>query len=601
MQTKLSTLQKREEINPSFKWNLEKIYKSKTEWEKDIQQVKLYMKEILLFKGTLKDNSSNLLNCLKKYDSLLSLADKIYVYARMKKDENNENAPSLELSQKAELLVTEVLASVSFITPEIISIPNDIIEDFLSKNDDLRLYKTYLNEISRQKNHILTEKEEALLSLANDVTNISKNTFSMFNNADIKFPFINDENGNKIELTKGRYISLMESKNRNVRKVVFKNLYKAYSSNKNTLASLLFGNIKCKRFYSTARKYNSSLESSLFKDNVGVEIYDNLIDTVSNNIHLLTRYLKLRKKALKLKELHMYDLYVPLFPDISANIEFDQAKTMVREGLAPLGKDYCEHLDEAFSNNWIDVYENKGKTSGAYSWGCYLSDPYVLLNYQGKLNDVFTLAHEMGHAMHSYYTNKNQPYIYSEYKIFVAEVASTVNESLMTSYLLQKSSNKNERAFILNHFLEEFRGTIFRQTMFAEFEKIIHKRVEQSESLSCDVLSDIYYNLNKKYYGEVVNIDREISLEWSRIPHFYNSFYVYKYATGMSSALSLSKNILSGNNKSLNNYLQFLKSGSSQYPLDLLRNAGVDLSTRAPIEDGFKIFEKHLNELEECL
>lgn len=601
MDEKTSRLQKRNEIDDKFKWNLDKIYSGKEEWQKDFAKVKEDTKEILSLKGTLEQSPESLLACLKKSDKLFSLLDKVFVYARMKRDEDNTDPLPQELAEKASLLITEVVSSISFITPEILSIPQEKLEKFLNESPDLALYSIHLKELLRQKKHVLSEREEELLGLANDISSNPKSIFTMYNNADIKFPFVTDEDGNKVELTKGRYISFLESKNRDVRKNAFKAMYKTYTAHKNTIASMLSGNVKCDKFYATARKYDSCLHSALDSDNVKTDVYDTLIETVNKNLPLLERYLNVRKKAMGLKKLNMYDLFVPLFPDPTKNIPYEKAVETVKEALTPLGSEYGNILKTAFTEGWVDVYENQGKTSGAYSWGCYLSHPYVLLNYQGKLNDSFTLAHEMGHALHSYHTNTTQPYIYSEYKIFVAEVASTVNESLLTAHLLKKSTNKTERAYILNHFLEEFRGTIFRQTMFAEFEKIIHNRIETGETLGADVLCEIYYGLNKKYYGNAVDVDKEIAMEWARIPHFYNSFYVYKYATGMSCALSLSNQILNDGKSAVDRYLNFLKSGSSDYPLELLKKAGVDLFTPAPIVDAFKIFEENLKNLEDSL
>jgi oligoendopeptidase F len=370
---------------------------------------------------------------------------------------------------------------------------------------------------------------------------------------------------------------------------------------KNTLAAALTANVKKNRFYSTVRKYPSSLAASLDNDNISTDVYNNLIDTVNKNLPLLDRYLKLRKKALKLDELHMYDLYVPMIEEFDKNIPYEEGKSLVLEGLQPMGEEYIGYLKKGMNSSWIDVYENEGKTSGAYAWGAYKTHPYVLLNYQDKINDVFTIAHEMGHALHSYYTNMTQPYVYSEYKIFVAEVASTVNESLLMRYLLPRAQSKQEKAYLLNHYLEEFRGTVFRQTMFAEFEKIIHEKVEQGEALNSQELGDIYYELNKKYFGETVEVDKDIAMEWSRIPHFYSSFYVYKYATGFSAATAIAEKILTEGKPAVDKYLQFLKGGGSNYPLELLKIAGVDLSTPQPVQDALNVFEKTLDELEELL
>ena len=423
----------------------------------------------------------------------------------------------------------------------------------------------------------------------------------MFNNADIKFPFVKDEDGEEVEVTKGRYIKFLESKDRRVRADAFQALYSSYTNSRNTLSSMLLSNVKKNKFYSSVRKYGSALESSLDSDNISTDVYDNLIKTVNDNLHLMQRYLKLRKKALKLDELHMYDLYVPIVDQPKKNILYGDAMKMVENGLNPLGEEYLGYLKQGFNSGWIDIFENEGKTSGAYSWGAYKTHPYVLLNYQGTINDVFTLAHEMGHALHSFYTNKTQPYIYSEYRIFVAEVASTLNEALLMHHLLQETQDKQEKAYLLNHHLEEFRGTIFRQVMFAEFEKVVHEKVEHGEALTTDALCSIYRDLNTRYFGSEVVIDEDISIEWARIPHFYNSFYVYKYATGFSAAISLANQILTEGKPAVDRYINFLSSGGSDYPLELLKKAGVDLSTPKPVQDALNEFKKTLEELEKLI
>lgn len=594
-------LPKREDIDQAYKWKLEDIYAEDHIWEEDLKRVKQLSEEIVKYKGHLGESSDKLLQCLSLCDELLSLNDKVFVYARMRRDENNANPVYQAFTDKVMALSTEVYAAVSFITPEIISIGENILKDFIDKNPGLKIYKQAIDGILRQKQHVLPEKEEELLALFSEVAHAPADIFSMYNNADIKFPEITDEDGNKIELTKGRYIKFLESKDRRVREDAFNTLYDTYSKQKNTLATTLVSNVKKNKLFASIRKYGSSLEASLDSDNIAVDVYDKLIETVNNNLNLMHRYLKLRKRALKLDELHMYDLYVPIVEEPKRTIPYEEALDTVTKGLAPLGKEYLDNLENAFGAGWIDVYENQGKTSGAYSWGAYLTHPYVLLNYQGTINDVFTIAHEMGHALHSFYTNKKQPYVYSEYKIFVAEVASTVNESLLMKYLLENARSKGEKAYLLNMNLESFRGTLFRQVMFAEFEKIIHAKAEAGESLTTEDLCAIYYDLNRKYFGDEVVIDKAIEMEWARIPHFYTSFYVYKYATGFSAAASLSRQILNEGNNAVARYIDFLSSGSSDYPLELLKKAGVDLSTPKPVEDAMKLFEKSLNELEELI
>lgn len=596
-----SSLPKRDEIAPEFKWKLEDIYDSDTKWEEDFKKVKSLSSGIVKLKGHLGESADKLLECLKLSDELLLTNDRVFVYARMRRDENNANPVYQALTDRAMALSTETYAAVSFIVPEIISIPENKIKDFINSSNDLKLYQQYINEILRQKKHILSEREEEILALSAEIAHAPHDIFTMFNNADIKFPSIKDEDSEEVEVTKGRYIKFLESKDRRVRQDAFHALYSSYIKHRNTLASTLTSNIKKNRFYASIRKYDSSLEASLDSDNISVNVYDNLIETIDKNLPLLHRYLKLRKKALKLDELHMYDLYVPIVEQPKTHISYKEALEIVEKGLHPLGSTYIGNLQQGIKSGWIDVYETEGKTSGAYSWGAYKTHPYVLLNYQGTINDVFTIAHEMGHALHSFYTNKTQPYIYSEYKIFVAEVASTVNESLLMRHMLESTSDKNEKAYLLNHYLEEFRGTVFRQVMFAEFEKITHAKIEQGEALTTQAFSDIYRDLNKKYYGSEVVVDEDIATEWARIPHFYTSFYVYKYATGFSAATSLSQQILKEGQPAVDRYINFLSSGSSDYPLELLKKAGVDLSTPKPVQDALDVFNDILGQLEQLI
>jgi oligoendopeptidase F len=600
-ENKSKALPKRDEIDSVCKWRLEDIYTGNADWEEDYKKVKALSEEMGNLKGTLGQSADNLLHCFKLCDDMLSINDKVFVYARMRRDEDNANSTYQAYTDRAMALSTSTYAAISFIVPEIISIPEETLYGYINSNNELKVYKQFIDETLRQKKHILSDKEEQLLAMSADISHAAADIFGMFNNADIKFPFIKDEDGEEVEVTKGRYVKFLESKDRKVREDAFHAVYNTYGKMKNTLATSYSSNVKKNKFYATVRKYNSALESSLDSDNITTDVYDSLIATVDKNLHLLQRYLKLRKKALKLDELHMYDLYVPIVEESKKNISYEEALKLVEAGLHPLGEEYLSYLRRGFTSSWIDVYENEGKTSGAYSWGAYKTHPYVLLNYQGTTNDVFTLAHEMGHALHSFYTNKTQPYIYSEYKIFVAEVASTLNESLLMHHLLKTTENKAEKAYLLNHYLEEFRGTLFRQVMFAEFEKITHAKVEQGEALTVQELSSIYKGLNDKYFGSEVNIDKDIEMEWARIPHFYRSFYVYKYATGFSAAISLSKQILTEGQPAVDRYLRFLSSGGSDYPLELLKKAGVDLSTPQPVQDALNEFEEVLSELEQLL
>ncbi len=593
-----NALPQRNEIEEKYKWKLEDIYSSDSQWEQDFDKVRRMTGEIAKYKGTLADNISRLIQCLEFSDEVLSLNDKLFAYARMRRDENNAESRYQALTDRAMTLSTEVYAAVSFIVPEIISIDEELLKNSINNNDEFSIYRQYISELIRQKKHILSDREEQLLALSAEMANAPSDIFTMFNNADIKFGFIKDESGNEVEVTKGRYSKFMESHDRRVREDAFHALYKSYSEMKNTLASALSNELKVSKFYATVRKYDSSLNSSLDADNVPTAVYDNLIATVDRGLPVLHRYLELRKRALKLDELHMYDLYVPIVDEPKKHIPYEDAVKKVVDALSPLGGKYIEDLKKGFESGWVDVYESQGKTSGAYSWGSHLTHPYVLLNYQGTINDVFTLAHEMGHSMHSYYTNLKQPYIYSEYKIFVAEVASTVNEALLNDYMLKNASSKREKAYLLNHYLDEFRGTLFRQTMFAEFEKITHDMLQNGQALTADEFCNIYRKLNEKYFMPEVVVDKEIDMEWARIPHFYSSFYVYKYATGISAAVSLSQQILKDGTPAVERYLNFLGSGSSDYPLELLKKAGVDLTEPKPIEDAIKVFESILDELE---
>ncbi|PYG85012.1 oligoendopeptidase F [Ruminiclostridium sufflavum DSM 19573] len=594
-------LPKREAIASKFKWKLEDIYSDISLWEKDFKKVKGIAVQISGFKGKLADSPEMLLDCLKMSDEVLSLNDKVFVFARMKRDEDNGNSTYQALTDRASTLATEVFAAVSFIVPEMLDIPEDKLLSYTEANSGLSVYLFTIQENIRQKGHILSDNEEHILALSAEISDAAGDIFTMYNNADIKFPYIKDEDGEEVEVTKGRYVAFLESKDRRIREDAFNAVYSTYKKMKNTLAAMLTSNVKKNRFYAMVRKYPSAIGASLDNDNVSVSLYDNLIETINKKLTLQDRYLKLRKKVLKLEKLHMFDLYVPMVEEFDRKIPYEEAKAIVLEALKPLGEEYVEFLQKGMDSGWIDVYENQGKTSGAYAWGTFKTHPYVLLNYQDTINDVFTLAHEMGHALHSYYTNMTQPYVYSEYKIFVAEVASTVNESLLMRYLLPRAKSKQEKAYLLNHYLEEFRGTVFRQTMFAEFEKTIHEKVEQGEALNAQELCDIYYGLNKKYFGAAVEVDEDIAMEWSRIPHFYSSFYVYKYATGFSAATAIAEKILTEGEPAVNKYLEFLKSGGSNYPIELLKIAGVDLSSPQPVQDALNVFEKTLDELEELL
>lgn len=592
-------LPKRSEISNEHKWRLEDIYRSDQEWEQDFHKVKNLIEQVQTKQGTLSQSGKHLLETLTLQDELASLLDRICSYAKMRRDEDNGNATYQALMERASAIKTQACRAISYIQPEILSIPASDLALLQKSEAGLAGYRFFLEEIIRLKAHTLSAKEEAILAQVSAISQAPSSIFAMLHNADIRFPPIKNEQGEAIEVTMGRYIQFMECRDRRVRRDAYEALHSTIGLYRNTIAATLASSIKRDVFYARVRKFDSALQSSLFADNIDPSVYDNLVATIREHLPLMHRYVSLRKRLLGLDELHMYDMYVPMVKEVQLGIPYDEAVSIIKESLQPLGSDYAQVLHEGFSSGWIDVYENQGKTSGAYCGGCYATHPYVLMNYQDNLNSMFTLAHEMGHALHKYYSNKNQPYRYANYRIFVAEVASTVNEALLMQYLLDKTTEKDKRIYLLNYYLEQFRGTMFRQTMFAEFEKIIHAKAEAGEALTADTLSDIYRKLLAEYHGEELVMDSGVDLEWARIPHFYNNFYVYKYATGFSAATSLSKQILEEGQSAVDRYMAFLKSGSSDYPLNLLRKAGVDLNTEQPIIDALRVFESLLREMEE--
>ncbi len=600
-QQKTKKLPLRSEIPAEYTWRLEDIFASDEAWEQEFQQIKSMIPKLATFKGKLGKSADNLLKALEYQDEISMRLGKLYTYARMRYDQDTTNSFYQALNDRATSLYTEVSSAMSYIVPEILSVSEDKINRFLSENSKLKLYEHALDELNRKRPHVLSEKEESLLSQAADVMRTSSHTFGMLNNADLKFPTIIDEEGDEVEVTHGRYIHFLESRNRRVRKDAFKAVYETYEKYKNTLSSTLSGAVKKNNFYARIRKYESARQAALSSNHIPESVYDQLVNTINEHLPLLHRYVSIRKRALKLDELHMYDLYVPLVEDAQIKVTFDEAKDILLEGLKPLGNEYLGILKEAFQNRWIDVYENKGKRSGAYSSGTYGTNPYILMNWQDNMDNLFTLAHELGHSVHSYYTRKTQPYVYGDYTIFVAEVASTCNEAILNDYLLKYTDDKKQKLYLINHYLESFRGTVFRQTMFAEFEHLIHKKAQEGEALTPDLLTSLYYDLNKKYFGDDVYIDREIGMEWARVPHFYYNYYVYQYATGFSAAAALSKQILEEGQPAVDRYIDFLKAGSSDYPIEVLKKAGVDMTSPEPIRQALKVFEQKLDEIENLL
>ncbi len=600
-QAAVKKLPARNEIDPKDTWRLEDIFPTDEAWEKEFNQIKEALPQIGEYKGKLGESADVLYDALTYQDSVMERLGKLYTYAHMRYDQDTTNSFYQGLNDRATTLYTQASSISSYIVPEILAIEEEKLKSFLNEKKELKLYEHSLNEINRERPHVLSAEQEALLAEASEVLGSSSNTFGMLNNADLTFPAIKDENGNEVEITHGRYIRFLESEDRRVREDAFKAVYKTYGDFKNTFASTLSGAVKKDNFRARIRNYESARHSALSSNNIPEEVYDNLVSTINEHLDLLQRYVKLRKKVLNLDEVHMYDLYTPLVKDTKMEVTYEEAKDYLLKGLEPLGEEYVSVLKDGFENRWVDVHENKGKRSGAYSSGTYGTNPYILMNWQNNVNDLFTLAHEFGHSMHSYYTRKTQPYPYGDYSIFVAEVASTCNEALLNDYLLKTIDDEKKRLYLLNHFLEGFRGTVFRQTMFAEFEHLIHKKAQDGEPLTPELLTKTYYDLNKKYFGDDIVVDEEIGLEWARIPHFYYNYYVYQYATGYSAATALSKQILEEGEPAVERYLNYLKAGSSDYPIEVLKKAGVDMTSKEPIEEALKVFEEKLNEMEELL
>jgi len=591
----------RDEVPAEFKWRLEEIYRDDQAWETDFTRLQAMKDQAGTWQGRLGESADQLLHCLEFQDTLGMLLDKIYVYAQMRQDEDNARPLYQGMKNRAESLAVGVGEALAYVQPEILALPPDRLAGYLAAEPGLRLYRIYLEEITRMRPHTLTAREEELVAMTGEMGGSPRNIFKMLNDADMVFPEIRDGDGDLIRLTHGNYVKLMESRVRQVRQDAFQAMYSTYTRQKNTCAALYNASVKKDVFYSRVHRYPSALAASLDEDNVPLAVYDGLITAVRGRLDLMDRYIQLRKKVLALPELHLYDIYVPLVAETERQIPYPEAVATVQAGLAALGEEYGRDLARGFQSGWVDVLENEGKTSGAYSWGAYGTHPYVLMNYQGTLDHVFTLAHEMGHSLHSYYSWQKQPYVYSGYKIFVAEVASTVNEILLTRHLMATAPDREQKLYIINHFLEEFRGTVFRQTMFAEFEKEIHEAAEGGEPLTAESISALYYRLNRDYYGSNVVLDPEIAMEWARIPHFYNAFYVYKYATGFSAASALAKGILEEGRPAVDRYREFLAGGSSDYPIELLKKAGVDMTTPEPVNRALDVFAEMLTEMEKIL
>ena len=589
-------MKKRSEADISYTWKLEDMMPDNQTWEALFEKTAAQVKRYGDFKDTLAESAETLYRCLKFDDEISLDIERLYVYARMRSDEDTAEQSYQDMFGRAQSLSFEAAERSSFIVPEILEMDPSLLASYMESENGIGLYRRLMERILGKREHTLSGPMEELLAQSYDATQGASQIFNMFNNADVKFPSITGEHGQEVPITHGNYISLMEHKDRRIRRDAFLGLYSVYRQFRNTLAAAFSANVKQAVFYAKARNYASSRQHSLAENEVPELVYDNLVAAVRKNLPLLHRYVRVRKETLGLDDIHMYDLYVPMVAEFDRTYTYEEAKAIVTEGLAPLGEEYGKILREGFENRWVDVYENEGKRSGAYSWGVYGSHPYVLMNFHGTLNDVFTLAHEMGHSIHSYYSDAAQPYVYAGYKIFVAEVASTCNEALLIRHLLNRTEETQEKRYLINHFLESFRGTLFRQTMFAEFEAAAHRKAQEGETLTASALGELYHKLNEDYFGPEMVVDPEIDYEWERIPHFYTPFYVYQYATGFSAAVAISSRILSGDETALAGYKKFLQGGCSLPPIDLLKLCGVDMSTTKPVDEALKVFGELLEE-----
>ena len=590
----------RSEADPKYTWALEDVYANNDLWKADLEKARALPEQLAAYKGHLGGSAQKLLAFLQLGDSISVLFDALYEYAQRRSDEDTANSLYQGMTSQAMSAMVAVDAASSFETPELLAIPDDTLEQFYKDEPALETYRLALTRIRNKRAHILSDAEEKLLASAGEMSQAPDSVYSVFADADLKFPAATDKDGKSHPVTHGTYIPLMHSADRVLRKSAFESLYSVYGQFRNTAAALLSAQVKQLKFYADARKYDSTLQASLDGNYVPTEVYTNLISAVHENMAPMYRYVDLRRKLLGVDELHMYDLYTPIVSDVDVDIPYEEAKQTVYDALACMGDDYRAILKEGFDNRWIDVYENVGKCSGAYSAGLR-KHPYVLLNYSGTLDSMFTLAHEMGHAIHSYLSNKHQPVAYSNYSIFVAEVASTCNEALLMQHLLKTTKDKKRRAYLINYFLEQFRTTLYRQTMFAEFELEINRRNERGESLTAESLNALYHELNHQYFGDGIVIDKEIDLEWARIPHFYYDYYVYQYATGYSAAIALSRRILKECAPAVRDYIQFLSGGCSTDPISLLRGAGVDMASTTPIHEALQLFDELITEMEQLM
>lgn len=595
-----SQVKRREDIQENFKWDIDKVYSNVDQWSKDFEALKEEAKELKGFQGKL-NSAKNIVEFLKLEEEISRKFEKLLIYAFLKNDEDTTKSECQALKTKIQVFSAELGSYVAFFQPEIIELPEGMVEKFINENDDLKLYRFRLEDILSNKPHVLSQKEESLLAAVSDCLDAPGNIYTMFTNADLTFPEIKDEDGNTVELTESSFSKYRVSKDRRVREESFNALFGTYEKFKTTIATSLTASIKNFSFIAKTKNFNSSLEMALNPEKIPTEVYTNLVDVINKNLDLLHRYVSLKKKLLGLDEIHMYDLYVPVIDVPKMHIEYDEAVRTIKEGIGALGDEYLNIFQEGIDNRWVDVFENKGKKNGAYSWGSYDTMPYILLNYDYQYDGMSTLAHEMGHSMHSYYSRKNQPYTYANYSLFCAEVASTVNECLLINYLINKEEDKQKRLFYINQQLEQIRSTVFRQTMFAEFELRTHEAIDAGHPLTSEDLNKLYYDINKKYYGPEIVADNLIGIEWARIPHFYRDFYVYQYSTGYSAAVSFVSAILKDGDSAVEKYKGFLKSGGKNYSIEILKEAGVDMRTTKPVQDTMDRFKELLDMMEEEL
>ena len=591
-------LPNREELSENLTWDLTKIFANDQEFDEKYQELSEELTQAEKYKGTLANGATAFLNALEFVLDVYRKIEVLYVYAHLKNDQDTANTTYQALHSRAGSLMAKVGESVSWLEPEVLQLSDETIWSYFEEEPKLEIYRHFVQQMVDNRAHVLSADQEALLAGAGEIFGASSSTFSVLNNADLVFPTITGENGEKIQLSHGVYGQLLESTDRSVREAAFKGLYEVYEQFRNTFASTLSAHIKGYNFKAKARHYHSAREASLSNNHVPESVYDTLVEVVNKHLPLLHRYMELRKRLLNVEELHMYDLYTPVLGEAPIKFSYEDARAKALEALQPMGEEYMAVVEEAFADRWIDVVENKGKRSGAYSSGSYDTKPYILLNWHDTLDQLFTLVHEMGHSVHSFFTRSNQPYVYGDYSIFLAEIASTTNENILTEYLLETETDPRVRAYVLNHYLDGFKGTIFRQTQFAEFEHFMYVEDAKGVPLTSEYLSESYGKVNAKYYGPAVEEDPEIKYEWSRIPHFYYNYYVFQYATGFSAASALAKKIWAKEPDALGNYLAYLKAGNSDYPVEVMKKAGVDMTQAAYIEDAMAMFEKRLDELE---